>query len=144
MAVILRNSGRKSTGKVEVKDGNLFLPRSIYQRLGSLVKNRNIIDDYTSDSLPIEFRELVDALNDLENVDDATKKLDEYLGSLGVGVEYPYSKDYRGIPPWIVIEEQGEFRNVALKKDGSFEIFDRNIVHTIGSETHNVVHATGE
>jgi len=117
-------------------DRNLIAERSIYQRLGSLVFNKTISDDYNNDRLPAEYKEFLDAMNALHaqiktigsSPDDieysspgSIALIDEWLGSLGINLDYRYSKDFVNIPQWIDMEGgQTEYRILVDKSDNTY------------------------
>jgi len=102
-------------------DNTLIMSRALYQRLGSLVANKTILDDYNNGKLPKEYVEFLDACEDInfnQSFPDAAQRtvepnwslLDEYLGDLGTISEYAYSKDLVNIPEWLSSTEQSEYR----------------------------------
>ena len=142
MGVKLVNASRGITGTgVKKTDNGLTMPRSIYQKLGSLVKNKTLINDYAQGDLNKEYIEFLDKMSSIEDGEEEMIEVDKYLGSLGLDEEYPYSKDYRGIPAWIEVLGQAPYRNVAIVEN---KATINNIVYNDGTTIQNVVHNTGE
>jgi len=112
-------------------DSNVVLARSIYQNLGSLIKNTTILDDYNNDRLPQEYKRFLDEMNDLFIklnypelgkdivVKEGIAETDEYLGDLGVIQEYFYSKDAVDIPAWVTTDSQSEYRILVDESDNT-------------------------
>ena len=116
---------------VQVGDGNIRMARSIYQRLGSLVLCKKILDDYENDKLPGEFKDFLDAFDDItfnKSFPDEPQRdieynwllLDEYLGNLGSVQEYEYSKDIVNIPAWSSTVKQSEYRVLVDTSDNTY------------------------
>jgi len=123
-------------------DGKLGMSRLTYQALGSLVQNKALINfdingnitggTYTNKEIPLEYVRVLDELNDLflkKNypelgeelvIKDGIVALDEYLGSLGVDIIYPYTKDITNIPAWLEIDSQTEYRVLVDLKDNTY------------------------
>ena len=113
--VVLSNASRitRRTPAANTSVEGIEMSRETYQKLGSLVKNKTILADYDAGRLTGEYKRLLDELNDLYLVknypqlssgivlSDHIVELDEYLGSLGIGIDYPYSKDSVNIPNWL-------------------------------------------
>lgn len=121
----------------------LKLSRILYQKLGSLTKNRELTRDDTNTT---EFDRLINLLDDYSaTVEDPSFKLndtviseiDEYLGVLGITEEYPYRKDSQFIPLWVDIESQDSERPLAVFVDGV------EIDLIVDSEENQLVHLTG-
>ena len=112
-------------------DSNVVLARSIYQNLGSLIKNTTILDDYNNGRLPQEYKRFLDEMNDLFIklnypelgkdivVKEGIAETDEYLGDLGIIQEYFYSKDTVNIPAWLAIDSQTEYRILVDESDNT-------------------------
>jgi len=116
--VTLKNPS-KTTGKdpglkneASIDKPEVYMSRMTYQLLGSLFKNKTIFKDYNDGKLTKEYVRILDDLNDLHNSiyypdlvvkepTNETRALDEYLGSLGIDEEYPYSKDRVNIEQWL-------------------------------------------
>ncbi len=113
-------------------DGTLDMSRLTYQALGSLVQNKKILELYENDRLPLEYRRVLDELNELylrDNygilgagiiVKDGIVALDEYLGTLGLGIDYPYSKDAVNVDAWLEVESQTEYRILVDSRDNTY------------------------
>ena len=95
---------------------DLKFSRQFYQLLGSITKNRVLLDDFDRDLLPLEFVRFLDDMNALwlhtyypllaqeKNIKYPSEEIiaiDEYLGRLGVDEDYFYSKDIVNIDSWI-------------------------------------------
>jgi len=117
------------------EDHTSRMSRSIYQHLGSLAKNKKILEDYQNNTIPLELRTLFDKfaeLSDLVNTDANARatfdqeilNLDEYLGSLGMGTEYIYDKDRVDIEAWVDVNTQDISRLVVDRATGS-SLIDR-------------------
>ena len=123
--VTLRNPSQITSKVVSSATGKLILNRSIYQRLGSLTNNKTILDDYNNGRLPEEFVRFLDRMDTISDdtiiSDPEILLLDEYLGSLGVTVEYFYSKDTVDIPQWIAdFGTQTEYRILVDESDNTY------------------------
>ncbi len=85
------------------EDGKVMLSRYIYQTLGSLLKNKTILDDYNNGKLApeyVRFLDKMDAIN-LGTADADALATDEVLGDLGEILDYSYSKDWITVPAWL-------------------------------------------
>ncbi len=114
------------------EDNNIKFSRIFYQYLGSLVKNKTLLDDYDNNKLPLEYRRFLDEMNVLymkfnypELTQDLVVKsgiieLDQYLGELGLTEKYPYSKDAIDIPSWLKAEAQEEYRQLVDEADMTY------------------------
>ncbi len=135
MAIILTNKSQETGNLVKLVGDKLLFSRTIYQHLGSLNKNRNLVSDYEADLLPKKYKEILDSLNDLHlktnypklypdiEVSKDTMELDEYLGSLGLTEVYPYSKDSVFIPDWIAaVNGETKIRILVDTSDETFLI----------------------
>ena len=123
--VTLRNPSQITSKIVPSATDKLILNRSIYQRLRSLINNQTILDDYNNGRLPGEFVRLLDRMDTISDdtiiSDPEILLLDEYLGSLGVTVEYFYSKDTVDIPQWIAdFGTQTEYRILVDESDNTY------------------------
>ncbi len=106
--------------------------RAFYQYLGSLVKDKTLLNDYENNAIPLEYRRMLDEMNDLHIkknypilgsetiIKDGIIALDEYLGSLGVDLTYPYEKDVVNIPAWLDVIEQAEVRVLVDMSDNTY------------------------
>lgn len=133
--VVLTNSSRvtKRTPELE-SDNNLDvrISRSTYQKLGSLIKNQNILEQYNNGELVGEYKRLLDDLNDLHLVknypdlavdvvlSEGIEELDEYLGSLGIDIEYSYDKDTVDIGSWLSLEGRTDTRVLMDFSDNTY------------------------
>ena len=116
----------------DVPDTKLNITRATYQKLGSLVKNKTLVDDYDNGILPEEYVRVLDELNNLflkKTYDilhgnlviaDGIEELDEYLGTLGIDDNYRYSKDFINIPSWIESEEPAIMRILTDETDDTY------------------------
>ena len=135
--ISLTNSSRVTTrlGHVaEHEEGKVMLSRYIYQTLGSLMKNKTILDDYNNDRLSpeyVKFLEKMDAVN-LGIADTDALATDEVLGDLGEILDYSYSKDWIDVPAWLGdFDEYFGYRNIT--SDGvNLVSGDQNITYTQG------------
>jgi len=122
--------------------GTTKMSRATYQYLGSLIQNKGLIErdingnivggTYTDMDLPLEYIRVLDELNDLflkTNyplfygdlvIAEGTIELDEYLGSLGITEDYPYSKDAVNIPVWLSATESSPERQLVDYSDDSY------------------------
>jgi len=106
--------------------------RAFYQYLGSLVKNKTLLDDYQNEVIPLEYRRLLDEMSDLCTkrnypllgadivIEEGIVALDEYLGTLGIDLTYPYEKDIVNISAWLEINSQTEYRILVDLKDNTY------------------------
>jgi len=116
----------------ETGTDKLNMSRATYQKLGSLVKNKSLVDDYDSGSLPAEYIRVLDELNNLflkTNypllsgdlvIEPGIIELDEYLGTLGIDDNYRYSKDFVNIPAWMESEDPAEMRVLVDNSDNTY------------------------
>ena len=137
--VTLRNPSRVTirSPKEDVVDEAKF-DRTFYQYLGSLVKAKTLVEDYNNNKLPLEYRRFLDDMNTLYlkknypvlgvdlKVKPGIEKLDEYLGSLGLMEDYPYSKDAVNIPAWLQIDSQPEYRVLVDMADNTYLTTNNN------------------
>ncbi len=103
-------------------DTGIGISRHTYQKLGSLIQNKELEQAYTDGTLPGEYVRLLDDLNDLYLkvnypdlypdlvIKEGIIALDEYLGNLGITQEYSYSKDTVNIPPWLSVDNKSGIR----------------------------------
>jgi len=134
ITVTLGNASR-TTKRSPSENGlvsDIKMSRMFYQFLGSLVKNKTIIEDYDSDKLSLEYKRFLDEMNDLfivKNYPELSSgiilsenivEIDQYLGELGVLSEYEYSKDIVNIPSWIDIIKQAEMRILFDESDNTY------------------------
>ena len=141
---ILKSSG-KVTQKSYVSGDKLLIARSIYQNLGSLIGARKLVEDYASGSLPKEYIEFLDEMEQLKidkeagtaDEESTIYKIDTYLSELGISTEWKYSGDIRAIPMWLDYQAKVKIRNVAVIEN--FISID-NVVY----EDSNVVFEAGD
>jgi len=103
----------KSDTTLTTDDQSVVVSRSIYQNLGSLLKNKTLTDSYENGPIPDEYKKFLDQMDDLFLklnypalavdivVDPAIEEVDEYLGELGILQDYFYEKDTVNIPQWL-------------------------------------------
>lgn len=143
MAIKVTLSSNTTTPTLQ-EDNSLKLSRTTYRFLGSLVRNKTIYQTYTDRALPPEVLHVLDELDKLhkyknyneeytgEVPDEAVIKLDEYLGSLGVDEEYPYSEDIQDIPLWLDIFVTSDIRELMQLTTGDILVdSDGNILARI-------------
>jgi len=136
--ITLGNPSRvtRRTPDAKEEDGGathkININRSTYQYLGSLVKNKKLLELYNNNQIPNEYRRVLDELNDLFIkvnypslgldivVEPGIVELDEWLGNLGIIQEYPYNKDSVDIPVWIPSEALTEVRVLIDKSDNTY------------------------
>ena len=94
--IIMERSNLVSKNPYDVRGNKIYLHGDIYRNLGSLTKNTRIQEDKTPNSIFDNFmRDMNSLYDDTQEYQpsDADKIklaiIDEYLGSLGIGVEYP-------------------------------------------------------
>lgn len=130
--ITLGNPSRVTKEQVVLNDSKLKFPRILYQRLGSLVKNRTLLDDYNNGRLPLEYVELLEQLNvyhaekyynSENNTPEYIKELDVYLGSLGITEEYHYSKDTNNGELWLTVTSQSEYRILMDELEPNPEVY---------------------
>ena len=101
---IRKKSYGEVSGAEEVSSGDdyLYLGREVYKELGNLTKNRTI--EVPSEVLTKYDRFITD-INDwtlgTAEATDEMLAIDEYLGSLGVDLEYPFSADIPEVVMWL-------------------------------------------
>jgi len=112
--------------------GMVKMSRATYQKLGSLIKNKTITTQYENNELAGEYKRVLDELNDLYlkynypelakgiAIKDGIVELDEYLGSLGIDTDYPYTKDTLDIPTWLESTDQTEYRILVDNTDNTY------------------------
>ena len=141
--VTLSNASQVTRRTPTVQDvDTIKMSRATYQKLGSLLKNKELIirgidgsitgGTYTDNELIGEYRRILDELNDLYIkryypelgkdivIKDGIVELDEYLGTLGVGIDYPYAKDTLDIPAWLHVDSQTEYRILVDSRDNTY------------------------
>ena len=114
----------------ETTEPSLKIDRRTYQYLGSLVKNKTLLENYLNGTLPREYIKLLDELNvlyennkglsDPQPVAEGVEELDAYLGSLGVTDTYPYEKDIQNISAWMQIEDRAPYRVLTDTTDNTY------------------------
>jgi len=141
--VTLTNKAQRTTNlATEVPNEPLRMDRIVYQGLRSLTKNKHIPQSVADDQIPSELMELFtefDKMSMGETVPEYVKRIDEYLGSLGVFEEYHYEKDIVDIPPRVTVFSQSPNRNVVTGNKNN----KQNIVFQHGGTIYNVIHKTG-
>ena len=130
---------------VELPDApdHIKMGRSVYQYLRSLKNAKEIVHDVDVHQVTSELIELFEAFNDKqagESIDSEFEKLDEYLGDLGIEVDYYYSKDIIDIEPWIETTNQSPTRNVVYKDTVTDITY--NVVYTDNTDVFDVIHRT--
>lgn len=139
--IVLTNKSQPTLGLVEASTtshNDVQMNRLVYQQLRSLAKNKTISSDYDNGLLPKAFINLVEEFEKKhqgESVDDSINKLDEYLGSLGLTEEYPFSKDRVNIAQWATSGGGSSTRNVISAADSG-----DNVIITVDGIDYNVVH----
>lgn len=133
--VVLTNASRvtrRTPHEESDEDLDIRISRNTYQRLGSLIQNKLVQSMYENGNLPGEFVRLLEELNDLYLVKNypelatdielapGIEELDEYLGSLGIDIEYHYDKDAVNIDQWLSIEEVSDVRVLMDPVDGTY------------------------
>ena len=118
----------------EHDEGKVMLSRHIYQTLGSLLKNKSILDDYNNGKLSHEYVRFLDKMDEINlgTADADALATDEVLGDLGEILDYSYSKDWIDVPNWLgEFDEYFGYRNIV---SGSSNIVygDKNITYTQG------------
>lgn len=120
--VVLGNSSKNTKSSDIIVDGTIKISREVYQKLGSLIKNRQLLTEYNDKLLTGSYNEFLEDMNILllkrnySNlypdlvVPEGIEEIDIYLGSLGMTEEYPYSKDIVNISPWISIYTRSDYR----------------------------------
>jgi hypothetical protein len=139
--VVLTNKSQPEEGLSKFKtqpsiDETILMSREVYQYLRSRAKGKTL----SLSNVPTELALLFDEFTKIQRglpVSAEIRKLDEYLGTLGLTEEYYYVKDIIDIDQWLDVKAQDPIRNVA--SDGL------NVIYTdkLGI-TYNVVHSTGE
>ena len=131
--IILSNASQVTSREPTLdEDNNVKFSRMFYQHLGSLVKNKTLLDDYNSGKLAPEYVRFLNDMNDLflkRNypllatdivLEEAVTATDEYLGDLGITQDYHYSKDAVNIPAWIDSYRQSEYRILMDTSDNTY------------------------
>ena len=131
--VTLSNASQVTRRTPTVQDADTVeMSRATYQKLGSLLKNKTLLTQYENNELVGEYKRILDELNDLyikHNYPELGKdivvkagiaELDEYLGSLGIGIDYPYAKDALDIPAWLEGSSQTEYRILVDSRDNTY------------------------
>ena len=115
-------------------NGKVMLSRYIYQTLGSLLKNKTILDDYENGRLSHEYTRFLDKLNEINlgTADVHALVTDEALGDLGEVLDYSYSKDWINVPNWLGdFDEYFGYKNV-VSGSSNVAYGDKNITYTQG------------
>ena len=140
--VRLSNAARVTRIQPEVRNGQpdlVEMSRLTYQALGSLIRNKALIErykdgkiiggTYINEELPLEYIRLLDELDLLQRnkyygsnhiIRPAIIELDEYLGALGVDIDYPYVKDVVSIAPWVEATDQTPYRVLVDTRDNTY------------------------
>ena len=112
-----------------LKPDELALDRLIYRRIGSLTDNKSITTPQEADT---EFDRWLLSMNDLFSYKyypelytgptptPALLALDEYLGSLGMGIDYPFPDDTYYIENWIEVDTQTAVRVLMDEADNTY------------------------
>ena len=94
--IIMERSNLISKNPYDVRGNKIYLHGDIYRNLGSLTKNTRIQEDGTPNSIFDNFmRDMNSLYDDTQEYQpsDADKIklaiIDEYIGSLGMDIEYP-------------------------------------------------------
>lgn len=146
MAITVRLTNKSQVTRPEASeasDGTILFSRAIYQILGSLIGNREMVttDEVTKvktihwEKLPREYAEFADdmnnlwqhtfypelaVLNEVPLPSDSIVKANEYLGDLGMVDEYRYAKDFVDIPAWVGIVSRDEYRILMDESDNTY------------------------
>ena len=132
LKVRLTNASRVLDVPVTSDATTLRMPRSVYQKLGSLIKNKTLLADYLANKLSPEYAKILydlGVLYDKKYYNNALEvsvdivALDEYLGALGSTEEYPYDKDAQSIAPWVGLDSRAAYR-VLSTSNGSEILVD--------------------
>lgn len=112
---IVRRAFGASSGAngIRVADDTLLLDRDIYKGLSNLTDNKTL-------TIPVGIETKFDKFLIAFNSDTLTDELivlNEYLGSLGLDAEYPFSQDVPDIANWIDYSATARTRNVAVGDD---------------------------
>jgi len=133
--VVLTNASRVTKRLPEQESDlneDIRINRNTYQQLGSLAQNKTLVTLYNEGKLAAEYIRLLDELNDLYIVKnypelaseitlaDYIEELDEYLGSLGVSIEYEYEKDKVNISPWLAVDRRTPTRVLTDETDNTY------------------------
>ena len=124
-----------SPGEARGDSSDFGLDRVIYKKLSSLTDNKSLTaptgPDTEYDRFLIEMEKIHSGLE----VTEAMTLLDNYLGTLGVTEEYPFSDDTYSSSEWISLGEQEAYRNVVSTAT------DNIIVDVLGVD-YNIIHRT--
>ncbi len=121
----------------QAKD-DLILDRVTYKKLSSWTDNKVIQDPTGKDS---EYDRFLLDMNDINSgiaTDTGVLLLDQYLGNLGVTLDYPFRDDTYQLEPWITVEEQDPTRNVRASVTG----VEYNVIASVNGTDYNVIHDT--
>jgi len=132
----LTSKSQGTTQYVDVVNGELQMSRAVYQLIGSLVKNRHILDDYEGAALDVTYVNFLDRMavlfdyNKLNPLgidtpipDQEIVDIDEYLGDLGILQEYKYGKDRIDVAAWVDMETPTSIR-VLVDSDDEVYLID--------------------
>ncbi len=119
---------------------DLILDRVTYKKLSSLTDNKIIQNPTGKDSEYDRFLLDMDTILKGTNTDAGVALLDQYLGNLGVTIDYPFRDDTYGIESWIDVEDQSPTRNVIADISGVIY----NVIAEEGGTDYNVIHDTQE
>ncbi len=142
-----KNVQKDNFGEYQAPD--FAIPRFIYAQLGNLSDNKRITktektEGSTDFSMYPESTPYQKFMMDMDrfqtyNVDvENIKAIDEYLGNLGMTLDYPFLDDKYNVESWIDIETSSEYRNVITMP---FNI-DENVITSISGEDYNIIHRT--
>jgi len=109
------------------EETSIKMSRIIYQNLGSLAKNKTILEDYENGRLSDEMVDLLNEMNliylhkfydlsestPIPEASNEVKELDRYLGTLGLTDDYRYSKDKFAMNDFLTYTTQAEVRYLA-------------------------------
>ncbi len=134
----------------EEGEDRVLMPRFIYSKLGNHTNQKSItlVDMKTESNeykfFMMEMERLSDMLELGEEISsdyDNIVELDAYLGELGMQTLYPFDDDIYGVPAWIDVEAQNEYRNVITYLTDVYGN-EQNIITSINSKDYNIIHRT--
>ncbi len=123
----------------EARD-DLVIDRTVYRKMSSLTDNKILQNPTGKDSKFDRFLLDMEDIHRGKLVDAEVSYLDQYLGNLGDGTEYPFIEDMYIVSPWLNENTQYAYRNVIDKMlDTDRNVIDRdtgsNVIHTTSDET---------
>ncbi|RLA58233.1 MAG: hypothetical protein DRQ78_12395 [Epsilonproteobacteria bacterium] len=134
----------------EEGEDRVLMPRFIYSKLGNHTNQKSItLADMETESNEYKFfmmemerlNDILEAGEEVPSDYDNIVLLDAYLGELGMETFYPFEDDMYGVPPWIDVTTQNEFRNVITHLtdiDGN----EQNVITSVSGEDYNIIHRT--